>query len=92
MSFIDDDFDEPTTNGTIADIPKACLNFDPKAGSYEPAAEVVQKAKDAESKTGDSQNSDSQSSNSKSGAGRLQTPGVPFWALTLAGGLLLGFL
>lgn len=38
-------FDIPIVNGTIADIPTACLNFDAEASSYVPASEVVAKAK-----------------------------------------------
>ena len=31
-------------NGTIANIPSSCLNFDRKSGMYIPAAEVVEHA------------------------------------------------
>ena len=77
LSYLKDKFEIPITNGTISDIPKACLNYDSETHSYEPAAEVVQKAKEEDS---------------KSGAGRLQISSVWFWTLTLIGGFLLGLL
>lgn len=34
----------PLGNGTIANIPSSCLNFDKKSGTYIPAVEVVEHA------------------------------------------------